>query len=178
MIARWAGRLIVVGMALLLAGCAKPMTKIDGTIGVIDPQRILDQTNAGKKAKDNLLTYSKNRQALIELEAKELRRMQEDAERQRSVLSPDAFRERGEQFQRRAQEYQQKVAELNREVQDKQKDVLDGFRDKVDAVVAKLAKRLGLQIVLDKSKGGPTIYSAETLDLTNDVIEEINREYP
>jgi outer membrane protein len=56
--------------------------------------------------------------------------------------------------------------------------VLDGFRDKIDVVVAKLAKRHGLQVVLDKSKGGPTIYSAETLDLTNDVIEEINREYP
>jgi outer membrane protein len=115
---------------------------------------------------------------MIDLEAKELRRVQEDAERQRSVLSPEAFRERGEQFQRRVQEYQQKVAEVNREIQEKQKDVLDGFREKVEAAAMKIAKRLGLQVVLDKSKGSPTIYSEDALDISNQVIEEINREYP
>jgi outer membrane protein len=75
-------------------------------------------------------------------------------------------------------EYQQKVSELNREVQEKQKDVLDGFRDKMELVVGKVSKRLGLQVVIDKGKGGPTIYSEETLDITGQVIEEFNREYP
>jgi outer membrane protein len=168
--------MIVMGVSV--AGCVKPGPKIEGNIGVVDPQRLLDNTNVGKKAKENLLTYSKNRQALIELEAKELRRIQEDTERQRSILSPEAFRERGEQFQRRMQEYQQKVAELNREVQEKQKDVLDSFRDKMEKMVARIAKRLKLQVVLDKSKGGPTIYSEDALDISDEVIEEINREYP
>jgi len=175
---RWVVLSMVIVTTLNLGGCTKPGVKVEGNVGVIDPQRLLDSTNAGKKAKDNLLVYSKNRQALIDLEAKELRRMQEDADRQRSVLSPEAFRERGEQFQRRVQEYQQKVAEVNREIQEKQKDVLDGFREKVEAAAMKIAKRLGLQVVLDKSKGGPTIYSEDTLDISNQVIEEINREYP
>jgi outer membrane protein len=76
------------------------------------------------------------------------------------------------------QEYQQKVTELNREVQEKQKDVLESFRDKVEAVTAKVAKRLGLQVVLDKSKGGPTIYHEEQLDISDQVIEQFNRDYP
>jgi outer membrane protein len=174
----WVGLVVVVMMVLNLAGCARSGAKINGNIGVVDAQRVLDGTTAGKKAKDSLLTYSKNRQALIELEAKELRRMQEDAERQRSILSQEALKERGEQLQRRVQEYQQKVTELNREVQEKQKDVLDGFRDKVEIVVSKVAKRLGLQVVLDKSRGGPTVYNEDAIDLTNQVIEEFNREYP
>jgi outer membrane protein len=174
----WVGLVVVAAAGLNFEGCARSGVKINGNIGVVDAQRVLDTTNAGKRAKDSMITYSKNRQALIELEAKELRRMQEDAERQRSVLSPEALRERGEQLQRRVQEYQQKVAELNREVQEKQKDVLDGFRDKVDIVVAKVAKRLGLQVVLDKSRGGSTVYNEDAIDLTNQVIEEFNREYP
>jgi outer membrane protein len=76
------------------------------------------------------------------------------------------------------QEYQQKAAELNREVQEKQKDVLEAFRDKVEAVVAKVAKGLGVQVVVDKSKGGPTIYHEDGLDISNQVIETFNREYP
>jgi outer membrane protein len=157
---------LVVPLAfMVLLACAGSGTKVEGRVGVIDPQRIFNETNAGKKAKDNLAAFSKNRQALLELEEKELRRM-------------TAKREREEQFRRRMQEYQQKVTELNREVQEKQKEVLDAFRDKVELVVANVAKRLGLHVVVDKSKGGPTFYHEESLDISNQVIEEFNREYP
>ena len=163
---------------LSLAGCAGAGARIEGKIGVVDPARALNDTNAGKKAKDSLAAFSKNRQALIDLEEKELRRMEEDFVKQASVLSPAAKKEREDQFRRRMGEYQQKVNELNREVQEKQKDALDGFRDKLELVVGKVSKRLGLQVVIDKGKGGPTIYSDETLDITGQVLEEFNREYP
>lgn len=160
----------------LMAGCAG--AKIEGKIGLVDPARLLNDSNAGKKAKDSLSTFSKSRQALIEIEEKELRRMEEDFVKQASVLSPAAKNEREQIFRRRMAEYQQKAGELNREVQEKQKDVLDGFRDKLEIVVGKVAKRHGLQVVIDKGKGGPAIYGEASLDITNEVIEEFNREYP
>ena len=160
------------------AGCAGSGAKIEGTIGLVDPARVLNDSNAGKKAKDSLTAFSKNRQALIEIEEKELRRMEEDFIKQASVLSPAAKNEREQIFRRRMAEYQQKAGELNREVQEKQKDVLEAFRDKVEAVVAKVAKRNGLQVVIDKGKGGPAIYGAQELDITTQVIEEFNKEYP
>lgn len=166
-------------MALLtVSGCAAGGAKVEGKIGVVDPSRVLSETNAGKKAKESLGAFSKNRQVLIEMDEKELRRMEEDFGRQASVLSPTAKKEREEQFRRRVAEYQQKAGELNREVQEKQKDVLEGFREKVGLVVGKISKRLGLQIIMDKGKGGPTLYSDEGLDITGQVIEEFNREYP
>jgi outer membrane protein len=165
-------------MLALSGGCAGGGGKVDGKVAVINLQRLLSETSAGKKVKENLAGFSKNRQALMEMEEKELRRMEEDFVKQSSVLSPAAKREREEQFRRRMQEYQQKASELNREVQEKQKDVLEGFRDKSETVVAKVAKRLGLQVVVDRSKGGPTIYHEEGLDISGQVIEEFNREYP
>ena len=163
---------------LAVSGCAAGGAKVEGKIGVVDPSRVLSETTAGKKAKESLGAFSKNRQALIEMDEKELRRMEEDFGRQASVLSPTAKKEREEQFRRRVAEYQQKAGELNREVQEKQKDVLEGFREKVGLVVGKISKRLGLQVVMDKGKGGPTLYSDEGLDITGQVIEEFNREYP
>lgn len=168
----------LVALLCVVGGCAGTAAKIEGKVVVINAQRLLNETNAGKRAKDILASYSKNRQALMESEERELRRMEEDFARQASILSPSAKREREEQFRRRMQEYQQKAAELNREVQEKQKDVLEGFRDKVEAVVAKVAKGLGVQVVVDKSKGGPTIYHEDGLDISNQVIETFNREYP
>lgn len=174
----WAVMSTSITMVLLLSGCAGDGGKIETKIGVINSQRLLNETTAGKKAKENLTAFSKNRQALMELEEKELRRMEEDFAKQSSVLNPAAKRDREEQFRRRMQEYQQKAAELNREVQEKQKDVLEGFRDKIETVVAKVARRLGLRVVVDKSKGGPTIYHEPDMDISGPVIEEFNREYP
>ena len=170
--------IVVAAVFLVTGGCAGTGAKVEGKIGVVDPARILSDTNAGKKAKDNLTAFSKNRQALIELDEKELRRLEEDFVKQATVLSPTAKREREEIFRRRMQEYQQKVTELNREVQEKQKDVMDGFRDKLEAVVGKVAKRLGLQIVVDSTKGGVTLYREDMLDISNQVMEEFNRDYP
>ena len=163
---------------LAVSGCATGVTKVEGKIGVVDAARVLNETNVGKKAKDSLNVFSKNRQALIEMDEKELRRMEEDFGRQASILSPTAKREREEQFRRRVTEYQQKANEMNREVQEKQKDVLEGFREKVGLMVGNVSKRLGLQVVIDKGKGGPTLYSDEGLDITGQVIDEFNREYP
>ena len=163
---------------LAISGCATGMAKVEGKIGVVDAARVLNETNVGKKAKDSLNVFSKNRQALIEMDEKELRRMEEDFGRQASVLSPTAKREREEQFRRRVTEYQQKAGEMNREVQEKQKDVLEGFREKVGLIVVKVSKRLGLLVVIDKGKGGLTLYNDEGLDITGQIIDEFNREYP
>src|SRR5512134_2321106 len=84
----WLRLPVIVGMAAVLGGCAGAGVKVEGKIGVIDPPRILNETNAGKKAKDSLSAFSKNRQALMELDERELRRMEEDFVKQASVLSP------------------------------------------------------------------------------------------
>ena len=163
---------------LVVSGCVAGGAKVEGKVGVVDTARVLNETNTGKKAKDSLSAFSKNRQTVIEMDEKELRRMEEDFGRQASVLSATAKREREEQFRRRVAEYQQKAGEMNREVQEKQKDVLEGFREKVELIVGKVSKRLGLQVVMEKGKGGPTLYSEAGIDITAQVIEEFNRDYP
>lgn len=172
---------LMVGLLVWLGGamgCAAAGAKMEGKIGLVDPARLLNESNAGKKAKDTLAAFSKNRQTLIEMEEKELRRMEEDFIKQASVLSPAAKNDREQLFRRRMAEYQQKAGELTREVQEKQKEVLEGFREKVELVVKKVAKQQGLQVVIDKGKGGPAIYGDDELDITGLALEEFNREYP
>jgi outer membrane protein len=42
-------------------------------------------------------------------------------------------------------------------------------------LTGKVAKRLGLQVVLDRGRGGPTIYFEEAVDISPQVVEEFNR---
>ena len=171
----------VAAMAVLLLGgrCATTSsTQPAVRIGVVDSQKVLNETDAGKKVMGALNTFMKNRQSLIELEEKELKRMQDDLIKQTSVLSANAKKEREDQLRRRAMEFQQKVSELNREVQDKQKEVLEEFRDKVEKVVAKVAQQFGLLVVIEKGRSGLTVYNDSSLDISARVIEEFNKGAP
>jgi outer membrane protein len=164
----------------LAGGCAagngvSPAGRSGLMIGVLEPQRVLSETTAGKKATESLTSFTKSRQAVVELEEKELRRMQEDLMKQASVLSANAKKEREEHFRRRAMEYEQKVREMNREVQEKQREVLEGFREQLERVAARVAQQMGLAMVVEKGKGSPTIYYDASLDITARIIEEFNK---
>lgn len=179
---RWRriGWMAVVVPALLVGGCAGSAVSQTGgragaTIGFVEPQRVLSETDAGKKAMESLTSFTKSRQAVVELEEKELRRMEQDFMKQASVLSATAKKEREEQFRRRMMEYQQKTSQMNREIQDKQREVLEGFRERIEKVVARLAQQMGLAMVMEKGKGSPTVYYDASLDLTTKVIEEFNK---
>jgi len=170
-----AGAALCVG----LVGCGTPgVMQAPSKIGVVEFQKVFSDTTLGKKTLESLNSFIKNREALVELEEKELKRMQEDFAKQASVLSENAKREREEQFRRRAAEFQQKAGELSREVQEKQKEVQDGFREKAERVVAKVAQQLGLLVVLEKGRGAPVPYSDASLDITNKVIDEMNKGTP
>ncbi len=171
--------IMMLSLLLLPVGCASaPSLSSGARVGVVDPQRVLSETEVGKKVMESIGTFMKNRQALIELEEKELKQMEEDFVKQSSVLSANAKKEREGQLRKRMMEFQQKVGELNREVQEKQKEVSDGFREKMEKVAARVAQQLGLQVVIDRSRGGPTFYNDPALDVTAKVIEEFNKAGP
>lgn len=178
---RWTARRAlggaVVGVLLLLGGCngGSAPVKPPLQVGILDTELVLKDSIPGQKATDSFNVFMKNRQQLVELEEKELRRLEEDLAKQASVLSASAKREREEQFRRRVMEYQQKAAELNREVQDKQREIFEGFRDHVERVSARVAVQLGLLLVLEKSKGSPTLFADGSLDITAKVIQELNK---
>ena len=174
------GFVIVILVCLVSSGCATGGSLESGDlsgirIGVVDPQRVLNETDAGRQAKETLENYAKNRQAIVQLEEKELKRMEEDLLKQSSVLSANAKKTREERFRRKMVEYQQKVGELNREVQMKQKEVFDRFRSKVEEAAAKVAQDKGVLVVIEKGAGGPTLYNDVSLDLSTAVIREMNK---
>lgn len=168
--------LVALWAAAANTGCTTAPTPQAATrMGVVDLQKVLLETETGKKARETLNTFMKNRQALIELEEKELKRMEDDLIKQASVLSANGRKEREDQLRRRMIEFQQKANELNREVQDKQKEVLENFRDRAEKVVSKVAQQLGLQVVIEKGRGGPTVYNDSSLDITAKVIDEFDK---
>lgn len=171
---------IVLGVILLGGtwGCAStglPNSR-DLPIGVVDPQRILQETVKGEQLSDTLGAFMKDRQALVELEQKELQKMESELMAQSTVLSQQARERKEEQFRQKMAVYQQKVAELNREVQEKQRELQDEFRRHVKKVVSEIATRRGLELVVEQGTNSGTLYYRPELDISSDIIQALNQE--
>jgi len=144
-------------------------------IGVVDPQRILQETDKGQQLSDTLNAFMKDRQALVELEQKELRNLENALRAQMTVLSQSAREEKEEQFRQKMAAYQQKVADLNREVQEKQLELQGKFRREVGEVVAQIANDRNLGLVLEQGPNSGTLFYQESWDITTDVIQALNQ---
>ncbi|MGB0908853.1 MAG: OmpH family outer membrane protein [Nitrospirales bacterium] len=172
---------IFLGLCLIygsLIGCTSTPTvaKEDLLIAVVDFQRVLEETRDGKELKDVFDSFMKDRQVLLELEQQEIQRIRNNLVNQGSVLSDSARQEREAQFQLRVRDYQQKEAALSRELQEKQKDLMDGFRSDVERVVSQIAEDRNFAIVIQRGNGTSTLYHRSQLDISDDIIQEMDRD--
>ena len=164
---------VVLVALLTVAAPALAETKI----GVVEPQKVLDGTRAGKKIKDSLQDYVKARQKVIDMEEEDLKKMEEDLVKQGAVLSPDAKKDKEEKFRQKMGEYQRRVQQLNQEVQVKKKETLDEFNKSLEQVIRGIADREKISLIVEKGDSGAgalVIYSHPSLDLTDRVIKDLD----
>jgi outer membrane protein len=176
MVMKHGSRILVFVFAIVLV-CGAPALAVELKIGVIEPQKVLDQTKSGKKIKDSLQEYVKTRQKLIDMEEEELKKMEEDLVKQGAVLSAEAKKEKEEKFRQKMVEYQRKVQQLNQEVQARKKETLDEFNKGLEQVIRGIADREKIALVVEKGDNGAgalIIYSHPSLDLTDRVIKELD----
>ena len=157
--------------------CAPVNSELHSTlvIGVVDPQRILQETVKGQQLSDTLNAFMKDRQVLVELDQKELRNLEDALRAQMTVLSQSARQLKEEQFRQKMAAYQQKVADLNREVQEKQLELQSKFRREVGEVVAQIANDRNLGLVLEHGPSSGTLYYQESWDISTEVIQALNQ---
>ena len=168
--------IILLFLSIGLWSCAPVNSEVHSAlvIGVVDPQRILQETDKGQQLSDTLNAFMKDRQALVELEQKELRNLEDALRAQMTVLSQSARQLKEEQFRQKMANYQQKVADLNREVQEKQVELKSQFRREVGEVVAQIASDRNLGLVLEHGPTSGTLFFQESWDISTDVIQALN----
>jgi outer membrane protein len=167
------GIVMVVGLAM-----ATPAKGAELKIGVVEPQKVLENTKSGKKVKDKLEEYQKSAQKMLDMDGEELKKIQEDYVKQGSILSPEAKKDKEESLRRKEMEYQRKFQQLNQDFQGKKKELLEEFSKSLEQTVKGIAEKEKISIVVEKSDAGPVslvIYSSPSLDITDRVIKELDK---
>lgn len=143
----------------------------EARIAVVDVQTAVMQTEDGIRAQATLKKLFDKRQKELDGKQEELQRAREDIERQARVLSREALSRRMEDWQRRMVELQTVFVDYNKELQKKQGELTGPILKKMLGVIARLAKKNGYELILDRSA---TPYARPDLDLTEQVVQMYN----
>ncbi len=170
---------IVAGVAqVLLAWGAQSVQAADHIrVAMMDQQQVIERSVAGKRALEELKSYSTTRQKIIDSDDQELKELEKGI--QDVALSEDARKEKQEHFRTKLEAYQRRIQDFNREVQEKQRGMVAEYAHKIQAAASVVAQKEGYTAVLDKGSDATVkivIYSHPSVDLTEQIIKEFDRQ--
>ena len=142
-------------------------------IGIVDLLRALNESNTGKKAKVDLESFIKSKQAGIDEKGKEIEKLRGELEKQSSVLSADARKSREDELERLLREYQRLVTDAQNDVKKKEGEFTGSIIKEIRAVVEKIGQDEGYSLIIEKAEG-LVLYSKKDMELTDVVIKKYN----
>ena len=164
---------------ILFCGLPSVFAEESVQIGVIDPQAVLENSNAGQKALATLKEHVMVRQKLLETDEVEIQKLEQQLQTGtgRSETETQVLRET---LQGKIQEYQRRRQTFQQEVQEKQKNLMVDYMKKIEGATKVVAERRGFSLVIDKGNEAImqiVIYSSKGMDITDEVVKEFNQTY-
>ena len=145
------------------------------TIAIVDVQLVMQNSEAAKGIRTQIEKVRTSYQQSVHGKEEELRKLDQDLEQQRSILSPDAY-------QQRQRDFQQKVADAQKDVQDRRQKLETAFgkamqqvQDALVQIVDQVAKEQAISLVLPKAS---VIHSGDDMDITQEVLKRLNSRLP
>lgn len=166
------GAVAVMALAMVQQADAEPFK-----VAIIDQQAVIERSAAGKRALEEMKSYSSTRQRIVEADDQELKDLEKAA--QDPTLSEEAKKEKQEQFRIKLEAYQRRIQEFNREVQEKQRSMIAEYSKKIREAALVVAQKEGYAAVIDKGNEGAVkivMYHHPSVDLTDKVVKELDRQ--
>ncbi len=142
-------------------------------IGVVDMQRAVQATSAGKKAKKELEGEFEKRKKDLQKKEADLKKMNDDLEKKKSVLSEEVLARRQGELQEEMMKYREVLNKNQMEIQKKERDLTQPILEKMKKAIDVVAKEGGYTYVLENS---PMVLFADPAhDLTDKVIKAFEK---
>ncbi|OGW37963.1 MAG: hypothetical protein A2Y97_05500 [Nitrospirae bacterium RBG_13_39_12] len=139
--------------------------------GAMDLQKVLNESEAGKKAKSDLEDLIKSKESMIEEKGKTVEKLKSDLEKQASALSTEARKKKEDELEKLLREYQRSVQDSQAEVKKKEGELTDNIIKDIREIVEKIGVEQGYTLIIEK---GIVLYSNKGIEITDDVMKKYN----
>ena len=148
----------------------------DGTaVAVVDVQRLLRESLAGQAVENQMQQFRVSFGEQIAQKEADLREQERLLAEQAAVVSPEVLAESRRQFEEDVVALQREVREQQLGVEQSYAEAIDTIRQSVLAILQSLVEQRGIDVVLPRSG---YLVASRDLDLTDDVLSELNATLP
>jgi outer membrane protein len=162
---------------LALALAAAPAARAELKLGYVDFQRAIKEVEEGKATGAILKKDADEKQKQLNTRMEELKRLQEDLQKQAQILTPEARAAKVAEVERKTMETQEIYMRLQQELSAKEREAMRPLADKMTAVAKEIAEAEGFTMIFDRESAG-LVYAPPALDLTNELIRKFNAKFP
>jgi outer membrane protein len=159
----------VVSALLLNAGISRAE---EMKVGIVDLQRAIQTSDAGKKAKSQLEEAFNKKKKELQSEEANLKKLQEEFQKKQSALSDSAKKEQQMKLQEKFMRYQDLLQKSQAEIQKKEQEMSEPIIRKIREKVNEIAKKKGYNLVLEKNDN-VVLFSQDKDDLTEEVMKSL-----
>ncbi len=160
---------LVVLLLALSASFAQAQERLK--IGFIDVQRVIAESNSGKRAKERFQAQIKKVEADLLKERQELERLKADIEKKGPLLKEEERRNLETDFQKRSVNLQRSMGDYQEELRQRESAMMADILKELEGIVADFGKAEKFTLILERSQ---ILYSDQGTDVTNKVIESYN----
>ena len=160
---------IITALLLVLVGTTPALAQ--SKIGYVNLQEALASIPDGKKVQAKLEGILKKKQTELATERDEIRAKGEALQKQKAMMSQEAFQKEAQTLQQRMAGLQESVMMSNQELAQKEKELAAPILQKMGQIIEDVAKERGFDIVLDRAA---ILYGQSDANLTDELVKRYN----
>ena len=162
-------------MTIAAAALAVPMfaQSAPNRVAVIDVQRVLTTSNAGKAAYEKLKKLQDDRITRAQKMDEEIRNLDTEINTKKLSLSEDKLTDLQKQLSDKKIAMQRYAQDADREVGEARDRELQALEVKIKPVIDQIGKEMGLAAIFNKFESG-LVYASDAIDITDTVIKRFN----
>lgn len=163
-------------LALLLLASAPeptPARAADVKIAVVDLQKALNETSAGRQAKADFKARVERLEGQLKGQKEELDKLKSELERKSSVLTDEERRKLGTDYEKKRLDLKGKFEEAQGELAKKDQELTGSIVKGLQETIRQIAEVEGYTLVLEMNSAG-VVYHLPQIDLTDRVIAAFN----
>lgn len=156
-------------LPLLVAAGAEAQLKI----GYVDLQRALNESDAGKSAKERFKQQVDRLQVDLKKKKDQLDSLKEQLEKKSSVMKEEEARNLQKDYEKKLRDFERSYKDSQAELQQKDNELTVELLKELQGVIEQFGKEGGYSIILEQSSSS-VLYGSPELDLTEQVIARYN----
>lgn len=142
-------------------------------IAVIDVQKVLAGSEAGKTAFENLQGKQKQHVDRLKALEDEIKRLEADFQQKRLSLSEDKVQEMQQQISDKKIALQRNAQDAERQLTAERDRSLQALEKEIMPVINEIGKEMGFAVIFNKLEAG-LVFASDAVDITDVVVKRVN----